>query len=165
MFYNYALLFLFGSILGYFVESFYLFINGFNYLNHGFLFGPWLPIFGFGVLIYYLISKSKIKTQYKFLLFALGPTVLEFIVGLFFKYVYKVSLWNYSKEDFNLLGIISPKYVFYWFVLGLIFYYLFYPNLNKISKKIKNYKYLKIITIILYVIFGIDIILSFISFF
>ena len=55
LFLYFVFIFFIGSTLGYVLELFYRRIAGGKWVNPGFLIGPYLPIYGFGLCILTLI--------------------------------------------------------------------------------------------------------------
>jgi uncharacterized membrane protein len=62
-----------------------------KWMNPGFLMGPYLPIYGFGVVVLYGVSNinlgitnQAVDIIVRILIIGLGMTVIEFIAGLIF---------------------------------------------------------------------------------
>ena len=137
-----AFLFTVGSLLGWGLEVvFRKFFSGANpehkWINPGFLTGPYLPLYGFGLVALYLIASCERYNMVrdpvgnKLLLFAfmaLCMTVIEYLAGLLTTRVLKVKLWDYSKLWGNIQGIICPLFSFFWAVLGALYYFLVHPR-------------------------------------
>lgn len=138
-------LFFLGSLLGWVLEVIF---NKFNtpinpehkWINPGFLKGPYLPIYGFGVIILYGISYFEkslsidnilVELLLIFILATLLMTVLELIGGIFFIKVMKIRIWDYSDEPFNYKGIICLKYSLLWGIVSVIYYFLINPYIVK----------------------------------
>lgn len=138
-----AFLFFIGSVGGFVIELFYRrFLSRANperkWINPGFCAGPYLPLYGSGLCLLYLIASlekfeliehpvwSKLVL---FVVMALCMTVIEFIAGLASLKLFKVRLWDYSGEWGNLLGIICPKFSFFWSVLSAAYYFLVHPHI------------------------------------
>lgn len=108
--------------------------------NPGFLIGPYLPLYGFGLTALYLMAGiegtpliSEVTAGSKavlFIIMALVMTVIEYIAGLIFIKGMKVKLWDYSEEKFNLQGIICPKFSFYWAILSAVYYFFIHPHVK-----------------------------------
>jgi uncharacterized membrane protein len=137
-----AFIFFMGSLLGWVIELFYRkFISSANperkWLNPGFLVGPYLPLYGFGLVAMYILSQmdvsfieNRIAQQIVlFILMAVVMTVIEYIAGIIFIKGMKVKLWDYTNEWGNVQGIICPKFSFYWAVLSAIYYFLIHPHI------------------------------------
>lgn len=130
---KYTFIFISGSIVGWCIEFFWrrFFDEPKRWGNPGFLNGPWLPVYGFGTIILYQISKLNISIYILPAIFIMVLTVLEYIAGIIFLRFFKIRLWDYSRNRFNLQGIICPLYSFLWGVLGTLFYLFIYPVLIK----------------------------------
>lgn len=130
LFINYFLIFIIGSILGFIIELFYRrYFSVGSWINPGFLTGPWQPLYGFGILILYLVSSLEISIYYKLLLILVLMTLIEYITGLIFIKFFKIKLWDYSNKKFNIQGIISLEFSFYWLILGVIYIFLINPRI------------------------------------
>lgn len=129
---GYLFLFLVGALVGWVIELFYRrFVSpAKKWINPGFLNGPYLPLYGFGVCIMYAISDIDIGWYFKLLLFAVLLTLIEYIAGIIFIKGMKIKLWDYSECFGNIQGIICPLYTFFWTVLGAAFLFLVYPWLG-----------------------------------
>ncbi|MFH0857771.1 MAG: putative ABC transporter permease [Candidatus Magasanikbacteria bacterium] len=135
---KYIFIFLFGSFFGWILELIYRSLIDHHIVNPGFLSGPFLPIYGFGlVLLTLILNKKKLHWFYKILIFAILATLMECISGWFFQYFYHIRLWDYSDEWGNLNGWICPLFFSYWLVSGFLYYFF----LSKaITKKVEHYK-------------------------
>ena len=58
---------------------------------------------------------------------AIVVTIIEFIAGLIFIRRMKIKLWDYDNQWGNIMGIICPKYTFFWAILSAIYYFLIHP--------------------------------------
>ena len=133
---KYLFLFVTGSILGWMLEVFYrrYFGKARKWINPGFLSGPYLPLYGSGMCLLYIVSDLNINFIVKILFFAFITTMIEYVTGLFFLKYYKTRLWDYTKFKFNIQGLIAPLYTLFWTILSLFFYYVLYPYFyNKIE--------------------------------
>lgn len=141
-------LFFFGGVGGWVLELlFRRFFSGANperkWLNPGFLFGPCLPLYGFGTVLLFILSEldhtlfgsfSGTFWYYPvmFVVMALAMTLLEYIVGLVSFKGFHLRLWDYSKLWGNIQGIICPLFTFFWGVLSALYYFLLYPPLRRL---------------------------------
>ncbi|MDD2208133.1 MAG: putative ABC transporter permease [Bacilli bacterium] len=156
----YLNIFHFFSIIGYILET--LFIK--NY-NSGILYLPWTPVYGISILIAIFINKkieniSKKKLLKIFIHFvscALILSCLEFISGHLIELIFNKVYWNYDSFKYNLGKYISLETALIWGISSTLTVYLIYPHLSKILKKVPKWW-----TIVLTIIFLIDIIITFI---
>ena len=128
-------LFVIGSLLGWVIELFFRrFVSQKKWMNPGFLIGPYLPIYGFGVMVLYGVSNIPLGIEIKvvdiivhILVIGLGMTLIEFIAGLIFIKGFKVKLWDYSDRKGNIMGIICPSFSLIWLVVGSLYYFFLNP--------------------------------------
>lgn len=130
-------LFVIGSLFGWILELFFRrFVSQKKWMNPGFLTGPYLPIYGFGVAVLYGVSNIPlgIETQVvdiiiRIIIIGIGMTLIEFIAGLIFIKRFKIKLWDYSNRKGNIMGIICPIFSLVWLVVGSLYYFLLNPLL------------------------------------
>ena len=156
-------MFLFGCMIGYLSETLYRrFVSAKKWVNPGFMHGPWLPLYGSGLVVMFGICALIINLfpssmpLYNPLgnLFsnkvASGPTVydlipiaiiwvclvlLEFIAGVIFVRGFKVRLWDYTNMKGNILGVICPQFSVIWLIVDLVFYYGLNPYVYIMFRK------------------------------
>lgn len=138
-----AFLFFVGSVSGWVLELFFRrFISRANperkWINPGFCTGPYVPLYGVGLCIMYLIVSlekySLIDNPFwnkavLFLVAAFAMTAIEYVAGIMCLKVAKVRLWDYSEEWGNVQGIICPKFSLAWVVLAAVYYFLIHPHI------------------------------------
>lgn len=162
----YFILFLIGAVLGYVLEVFFRrFFSAKKWVNPGFLAGPWLPLYGFGVLVMLSFTLIFINVlpenmpiynpigNFEFRPVS-GPTVydlipisciavsliaLEFIAGVVFVKGFKVRLWDYTNMKGNVMGIICPVFNIIWASIAVIYYYGLSPFIYEMAKGIGNF--------------------------
>jgi uncharacterized membrane protein len=147
VFINLCYIFMFGSIIGYIIEVFYRrFFSAKRWINPGFLKGPYLPLYGFGLLILYSLSSisfhfnnTVLEDICKCIIMGLLATLAEYIAGVIFIKGYKVKLWDYSNMKGNIEGIICPLFTFFWLVLSFGYYYLIHPYMVHVFNFFNTY--------------------------
>lgn len=130
-------LFVIGSLIGWIIELFFRrFVSQKKWMNPGFLTGPYLPIYGFGVLLLYGVSNLSfginnqvVDVIVHVLIIGVGMTLVEFIAGLIFIKWLKIKLWDYSDRKGNIMGVICPSFSLIWLVVGSLYYFLLNPVL------------------------------------
>ena len=132
-----------GSLIGWGIEVlFRKFFSGSNpqhkWINPGFLTGPYLPLYGFGLALLYLIASCENYSLISdpvwneivlFIFMAVCMTGIEYIAGLIFIKGMKVKLWDYSRRWGNIQGIICPLFSLFWAILGAVYYFLIHPHI------------------------------------
>ena len=138
-----AFLFFLGSLVGWGIEVLFrkFFSEGnptHKWVNPGFLTGPYLPLYGSGTVILYLIAsiESSIKVANpiiaKLLLFlamAVMMTLIEYIAGIGLLKLAHLRLWDYSNRRGNIRGLICPLFSLFWAILGAMYYFLIHPHI------------------------------------
>lgn len=143
MFY-YLNMFIIGSVLGFIME---LLLKTFVFtsMNSSILYGPWLPVYGFGIifsifierLVFNRVNVNKFwKIVIVFLLIMIAATFAEFLGGIFIEKVFNETFWDYRELKFNVGKYIALEVSFIWGLLSLAFLYLLKPKLDKVVKKI-----------------------------
>jgi Predicted membrane protein len=151
-----AYLFALGSIIGWVLEFFYRkFFDPVNverkWLNPGFLTGPYLPLYGFALLLLFWlrrlegfipIENSYIRKAVLFLIMAACITALEYFTGLIFIVRLKIMLWDYTQFWGNIQGIICPMYSFFWLVLSFGYCFFLDPTITQtVEMLMKNLQF------------------------
>ncbi|MBP5242988.1 MAG: putative ABC transporter permease [Clostridia bacterium] len=127
-----AFLFFFGSLLGWVIELFYRRIKGKKWVNPGFLHGPYLPIYGLGLVILFLLCRIPfdvipyypLQILARLALMCVCMTGIEYIGGIIFIKGMGIKLWDYSKRFGNIQGIICPLFSLIWTASGALYYFL-----------------------------------------
>lgn len=136
-------LFFIGCIMGWCIEViFRKFFSKSNpshkWINPGFLIGPYLPLYGSGLVVLYLLSLIHIdavdahpilQKVLVVLIMAIAMTVVEYIAGRIFIIGMNIKLWDYSDEWGNIQGIICPLFSFFWGVIAALYYFFLHPHI------------------------------------
>ena len=130
-------LFVIGSLGGWVIELFFRrFVSQKKWMNPGFLTGPYLPIYGFGVLVLYAVSNIPLGIDghiwdviIRIIIIGVGMSLIEFIAGLIFIKGLGIKLWDYSNRKGNIMGIICPSFSIIWLIVGSLYYFSLNPVL------------------------------------
>lgn len=134
-----AFLFFVGSLGGWCLEVVFRKLTNaqHKWINPGFCTGPYLPIYGFGLCILYLIASLEPLSLVEhpvwnkvclFAAMAVAMTVIEYIAGIICLKYFHVRLWDYRDQWGNIQGIICPLFSFFWAILGAVYYFLIHPR-------------------------------------
>jgi uncharacterized membrane protein len=126
-------LFYIYSILGWVWESIYMSFVEKKLLNRGFLYGPWIPLYGAGATVA-LFSTMPFR-EHMWLVFVVGmiaSTILEEVTGRVMDILFDVRYWTYEGYPGNIDDIICVPASILWgcfslfamYVLNLPFDYL-----------------------------------------
>ena len=130
-------------------------------VNKGIFIGPYLPIYGFGIiLILLMFSRTSLKKFsnnrfISFFIISIICTLLEFGTSVILEKIYGMKWWDYSNYWLNFNGRISIITSFIMGVAGSFGFYIYAPSVRKKIKRV-NQKYLTIICCIWVLIFSID---------
>lgn len=135
-------IFFFGAMCGWVMELFFRRFAHKKWVNPGFLAGPWLPLYGLGLLGLYGMSSIDLSfIQNIFLqkvcliaVITLLMTLLEYVTGIIFIKGLKVKLWDYSDRKGNIQGIICPLFSLIWGVIGAVYNLLLHPYVSVMAE-------------------------------
>ena len=157
----YIMLFFTLAFIGWCFEVLNEIRKGHGFINRGVLHGPWLPIYGFGGLIIYILLKKYYKKPIiVFSLSFLISAVIEYFTSFYLEITKGMVWWDYSKKPFNINGRICLLYTLIFALLATILYYFVIPKIINLLKRV-NYKVLSVISIILLSLYLVDNIYSY----
>jgi len=144
---KFTLLFLLFSIIGWIYEVVLAFIYGYGFVNRGFLFGPYLPLYGTGALLLIISLEKLMKHRFRiggrnvtpavvFGAIILITTALEYAVGWFLEVVFDQRFWDYSTYNYQLHGRICLSASIRFGLGGMLFLYILFPFFTKLFAKI-----------------------------
>lgn len=127
-----------GAIFGWCLEVVYrrLADKEKRWVNPGFCVGPWLPIYGTGLLTAFGISffdkyidlgNDVLEKIILFAIMSILMTLIELIAGELLLKFFNLRLWDYSNEKYNYKGFICLKFSFYWMLISAAYYFFIHP--------------------------------------
>ena len=130
---QYTLTFVIYAVIGYICEVIYCSVGQRKLVNRGFLYGPWLPIYGCGGLIVniFLIPLKK----YPVLVFLLGvilTSIVEYIGSWGLEKIFSIKLWDYSKKFCNINGRVCLLNSTLFGVMSISLVYLVQPWIDSL---------------------------------
>ena len=128
-------LFAVGAFCGWVIELIFRRLNSKKWINPGFLHVPYLPLYGCGLVLLFLIARiplggiSPVWVRYVVLLAIICAvmTLIEYIAGLIFIKGMGIKLWDYSARPGNIQGIICPLFSLFWTIIGGAYVFLLDP--------------------------------------
>ena len=136
--------FILYAILGFILETVRSTVAN-NKFTSGILYGPWTPIYGFGIILIIILSNylfshlhlsKTVEIIIFFLVITLILTFLEWIGGILIEKIFHVVFWDYSKEMFSIGKYISLSKSLIWGLGSIFFLYLIKPFIDSVIKKI-----------------------------
>ena len=155
-------IFLIGSIIGYGLEMIVgLVQNGHFVSRQGLLFGPFIQVYGVGLVAYYLVISNIRKKSYIKIFFI--TMLLGGIVEYLFSYLQETWFgtisWDYSNLLFNIHGRTSLLHCLYWGIGGVLFVRFILPLVRNLNEWCKNTNF-RYITAFLVLFITFDIVMS-----
>ena len=132
-------LFMIGNVAGFLMETFWaFFIQRRVELRVGLVWGPFIPVYGFGavimtLLLYRFYKKRDLVT---FAAAAVVGAAFEYFCSLFQELAFGTVSWEYSGTTANIGGRTNLMYALIWGVLGLLWVKDLYPRISKLIEKI-----------------------------
>lgn len=155
-----VLLFFVMSLNGWLWEVGLHLISSGNFVNRGFLRGPWLPIYGFGsLLIWALHRRLEGKPLQEFLAILLLCGLVEYGGSWLLERIYGVRWWDYSEYFLNLNGRICVEGLLVFGLGGMALAHCFVPFLLRLYRALPE-KVLVWICLILILFFCGDLLCS-----
>lgn len=134
--------FIIGSIAGCIVETIVgvIFDHTFH-IRQGLIYGPFIPVYGIGAVMYYgIISHIKDLKKVFILSMILGGAI-EFACSYFQEIWFGTVSWDYSGMFLNIGGRTSLLFCACWGIAGVLFVKYVLPLLRKIENYIGNTKF------------------------
>ena len=130
-FFYYIVLFAIYCFMGWTLEVIYRSITQRKFVNAGFLFGPFIPIYGLGAFVVIVMQHFFQSWHFvaRFFIFGLTITFLEYIVGFLSEKIFKLSLWDYSDNRLNLHGRVCLHFSLFWTALAFAFLIFVHPEI------------------------------------
>ena len=130
---QWLLLFFCYCFFGWVWETGLVSIRSRTFTNRGFLFGPWIPIYGFGaVIILWLTLPARENLILVYLLGMTGATALEYVTGAAMERIFHVRYWDYSAQPLNLNGHICLFCSLGWGVFSVLLVRVIHPPIETI---------------------------------
>jgi len=131
-----------------------------TFVNRGTMFGPWLPIYGFGGLLILIVLKPfRTKAVSYLIVSMILAGTLEYSTAWYLETFKGMKWWDYTGYFLNLHGRICLEGLIVFGLGGAAVTYFVAPLLNYYYSKIKPKIAVSICTLLL-ILFGIDFIYS-----
>ena len=153
--------FMIYSFIGYLTEITCCSINNKKLIvNRGFCLGPYLPIYGSSsVIMNIFLAKYSKDIITLFVMSAFVCTLMEYMTSLILEKIFHARWWDYTEKKFNLSGRVCLENSCLFGLGGVFIVSILHPFLNGLVSMIPH-NVLIILSIILFVIFMIDVIIT-----
>lgn len=141
-FHSFVWIFTISSVIGVVVETvFCLIFKGYLESRQGVIYGPFNQIYGFGAILlaFILLHVRKKGIVAVFGVSALIGGAFETVCSLVQEYIFDTVSWDYSwmPSPISLCGgRTNLLYMLFFGVLGVVYLYLLFPPLTKLSDRI-----------------------------
>lgn len=129
-------IFMIGSVIGYVVEMIVAFVQeGHFESRQGVLYGPFTPVYGIGILVFYMFF-NRIKTREKkkiFLLAMLLGGITEYLCSFLQEKIFGTISWDYSNWILKINGRTTLIHCTYWGIAGILYISYIEPILPKLE--------------------------------
>ncbi len=135
----YIMIFLAGAIAGFIYEEIFTLLFDHELVKRGFLYGPYLPVYGFGaVFLTFFLKRFKKNPLVIFLLAMVITGVLEYITGYLMWEIYHRTWWDYTGLFLNINGYVCLRSVLTFAIGAILLIYVIEPVINYFVGKTKN---------------------------
>lgn len=125
------------SFMGWVTEMVYVSITQHEIASRGFLYGPFCPVYGFGVLLLlWLLQPLRRNPLLSFAAAVVLTSVLEYLTGFALEWAFDLRWWDYSHEFLNLQGRICLKISVAWGLASIMVLNLVHPFVEKLSERL-----------------------------
>lgn len=152
--------FIIYAFLGWVCEDIYCGIGKRQFINRGFLYGPYCPIYGVGALL--VLYPLLLVGYHPALVFLVGmfiTTALEYITSYVMEKLFHTRWWDYSSYPLNLNGRICLKNSLLFGILCMVVVFVIHPRIMKFVMHI-NDQLLYVLLVLFTIGFGIDLFLT-----
>ena len=134
-----------------------------QFSNRGMLHGPWLPIYGFGVvMIAVLLNRFRSKPVLEALAIIVLCGFVEYMTSFVTEQITGMRWWDYTGYFLNLHGRICGEGLVVFMLGGMMAVYLLVPAIDALTMRLKP-RLLVCVCLILMACFTADLVYSFIN--
>ena len=153
-------IFVIGCIVGTYYEQFLtLFLSGNWASRQGVIYGPFNPVYGFGMLIMVWTLHNQKDWKRLMLYGAIAGGGLEYLLSFLQEFFIGSRSWDYTHHLLNINGRTTIPFALFWGLLTIIIVKFVYPFLSNGIEKIP-YKFGTFLTIIFAVLLSVDMVLT-----
>ncbi len=141
-------IFLIGSIIGCIMETIVglIFDKTFK-IRQGLIYGPFIPVYGIGLVLYYIIISNVKDMKKVFVLSMILGGGIEYFCSLFQEICFGTVSWDYTDMFLNIGGRTSLLFCFCWGIAGVFFVKFILPVIKKMDIYIcrNEFKYVTLV--------------------
>jgi uncharacterized membrane protein len=150
---NIFIFFLMFSFIGWVYEVALWLLEEGILCNRGSLYGPWIPIYGFGgIAVLLVVNRWRKNPIICFVMIMVICAPIEYLGGQLLWATHHLRYWDYSHQFLNFQGFVCLKSLLDFAVLGTLEIYVIAPALDSLLNKIPR-KIRIIVCAVLYALF------------
>lgn len=116
--------------LGWLWESTYVSVRRREWVNRGFMHGPFLPIYGSGAIVILFTTLAFRENLWMiYLLGMISATILEYFTGAAMEKLFHVRYWDYTGHRFNLKGRVCLSVSLGWGLFSVLLVKFIHPRI------------------------------------
>ena len=148
------------SSLGWLCESIYVSIGRKKWVNSGFFYGPYCPIYGFGaIFVLYFLEPLIEHPVLVFIFGVLLTSTLEYFTSWLLEKLFHILWWDYSNQKLNIHGRVCLLNSTLFGIMSLVVTYGIHPVVVSLIESISfNVRY--VLSSVWFVLFMIDLFFS-----
>ncbi|MBQ3565932.1 MAG: DUF975 family protein [Oscillospiraceae bacterium] len=132
------LIFFILSFTGWLWEVCFHLVEDGRFVNRGIMQGPWLPIYGSGVLmILVFLNKLRANPVILFCTSIVLCGVVEYFTGLLLESAFGEMWWDYNGFFMNINGRVCAEGLVFFGIGGMVVVYFLAPLLDNILRKVR----------------------------
>ncbi len=136
-FFHIFFMFIIYSFVGWLMETILVSTQSKEFVNRGFMNGPFCPIYGTGALTVYLfLTPIKSNIILVIVFGGIFATIIEYVTSAIMEKIFNAKWWDYSDKKFNLNGRICLSISICWGFLSAFMLYVLQPVLFNFINKI-----------------------------
>ena len=125
------------SAVGWVYETSIALVETGQWVGHGFLFGPWRPVYGTAAVLAIALLYRRTKNVVPlFLVGAFLATVVEYTTSLVLEDAFGLRLWDYSHFRFNIDGRVSLLGAVVFGVMMVLLIRLVHPRVEVLTARV-----------------------------
>jgi uncharacterized membrane protein len=126
--------------MGWIIEVVYRSITQREFINAGFLYGPFVPLYGFGAALLILLELfiHQWPLPIKIVVYGIILTLIEYVTGIILEKLFKLKLWDYSDNKFNFQGRVCLLFSLIWTAIAVIFLIFIHPAVLRYFQSLRT---------------------------
>lgn len=117
------------SFAGWLIEETYQKVTCGSFKRPHFSWLPFKPMYGIAAML--MVQSQKRGRWAAALGISSIPAVVEYLSGYWLRERYGLQYWDYSQEKGNIQGLVCPKFLAYWALLGGVLLYKVQPKVEQ----------------------------------